>query len=286
MRHIKFLILLLIGILFMNNVFANITLSQNINIKFNINEDLLYVKNNNTNNTNNTNITNINKSFSKNETIYDRPYSFTDNNVNFERVKKNVYLVLGASLIGVGILYLMPESITNWDKDDLKDGDLFKKWGDNVREGPVTDSDDWFLNYVTHPYWGAVYYMAARSSGANAVYSFIFSTLASTLFWEYGVEAFAEVPSKQDLIITPVIGSIIGEGFYLAKRNILSNNYELLGSTIFGHVVIFLMDPITEFFNLFDSDKKEKNKNIHVASFPTFDMRGNYGYNIMLNINF
>ena len=52
---------------------------------------------------------------------------------------------------------------------------IFKKWKDNVSEGPVKDEDDFFLNYITHPYWGAVYYMSARSAGANIFYSFLYS---------------------------------------------------------------------------------------------------------------
>ena len=79
----------------------------------------------------------------------------------------------GASIIGAGILYLLPESFTNWDKDDASN--IFKKWKNNISEGPVKDSDDFFLNYITHPYWGAAYYMSARSSGASAPYSFLFS---------------------------------------------------------------------------------------------------------------
>ena len=227
----------------------------------------------------------INLDYKQNLSIYDKPYSFFENNINFNQIKKNTYLVLGASIIGAGILYLMPESVTNWNKDDLKTGKVFKRWKNNVKEGPVIDKDDWFLNWITHPYWGAAYYMSARSSGANAFYSFLFSTLASTFFWEYGIEAFAEVPSKQDLIITPVIGSIIGEGFYLAKRHIYENDYKLLDSKILGVTTAFLMDPITEVWKLFSKDKTNKN-NIQSFVIPNYNSQNGFSYNIYLTANF
>jgi hypothetical protein len=126
--------------------------------------------------------------------------------------------------------------------------------------------------------------MGARSRGANAPYSFLYSFVLSTFFWEYGVEAFAEVPSKQDLIITPVVGSILGEGFYLAKRNIVSNDYELLNSKFFGHFVLYLIDPITEVANLFIDKPKETEHSF--LSYPTFSSSKGFGYNVVLNFKF
>lgn len=218
------------------------------------------------------------------ESVYQRPYSFTKNNVEFKLLKADTYTMIGACFVGVGILYLLPESFTNWDKSDSTN--IFKKWRKNVKEGPVKDSDDFFLNYITHPYWGAVYYLSARSAGANAFYSFGYSVILSTFFWEYGVEAFAEVPSKQDLIITPVIGSIFGEMFYLSKRHIVNNNYELLGSRIFGRTAIFLMDPITEVSKLFLKERKKENKNLALFSYPTISRAGGFGYNVAINYKF
>jgi hypothetical protein len=221
----------------------------------------------------------------KYQSVYTRPYSFWENDIEFKLAKAQVWTVLGASLAGLGILYLMPESFTNWDKDDSSD--IFKKWRKNVKEGPVRDEDDWFLNWITHPYWGAVYYMSARSAGANAPVSFLYSAFVSTFFWEYGIEAFAEVPSIQDLIITPVVGSIIGEGFYLSKRHILSNDYHLLNSTILGHTAIFLMDPVSEVASWFIKDKKKiENKDVSLYSFPSITRNGDIGYNIPVSIRF
>lgn len=221
------------------------------------------------------------------ESVYTRPYNAFDNNIEYSYIKTSMLVMAGASVLGAGILYLLPESFTNWDKDDASD--IFSKWKNNVTEGPVMDEDDFFLNYVTHPYWGAVYYMSARSAGANVFYSFLYSAILSTFFWEYGVEAFAEVPSKQDLIITPVVGSMFGELFYLSKRRIINNDYQLLGSRTLGKITIFIMDPITEvtkFFLREDKDDLEENKDIALYSFPTIDSHGAFGYNISFSYKF
>jgi hypothetical protein len=185
--------------------------------------------------------------------------------------------MLGASFAAIGILYVMPESVTNWNKSDIKFSRLFQNWHKHVKEGPVKDKDDWFLNWITHPYSGALYYMAGRSAGASSPSSFLVSTIMSTFFWEYGIEAFAEVPSIQDLIITPVVGSILGECFYLMKRNIvMNNNQTLLGSKFLGKAVLILMDPITEVSNLFIGKKKN---DVLGLGYPTYQ-RKHFGYQV------
>ena len=60
-----------------------------------------------------------------------------------------------------------------------------------------------------------------------------------------------EVPSVQDLIITPVAGAVLGECFYKWKRKIVADGYEILGSHALGYVVAFVIDPVNEFVGLF-----------------------------------
>lgn len=104
--------------------------------------------------------------------------------------------------------------------------------------------DDHFLNYVMHPYFGGVYYTAARHSGFNEFESFLYSATLSTFFWEYGVEAFAEVPSWQDLFITPFFGAIVGEMMFEAEQDIVSTGGEVWGSQTMGDVTLFLLNPV------------------------------------------
>lgn len=216
--------------------------------------------------------------------VYDRPYSFTENDVDTTLLKHNTMLLVGSSIVIMGALYLAPSSFTNWDDTS---GNPFSKWWKNVSHHPVIDKDDFFLNYVTHPYSGALYYMGARSAGANGFYSFLYSATLSTFFWEYGVEAFAERPSIQDLIVTPVGGALLGECFYLTKRHILSNNEELWGSRILGKGTLFLIDPMTEVSNLiWDPNDKPMNNTFQIQGMPSYSHKGGFSYGISLQFNF
>lgn len=178
---------------------------------------------------------------SQNPTPYTNHYNYQPSN-KFAYLGVSTGIILGGTLVGAGALYLMPESFTNWDKKEI--ANLDANWRRKVSQGPVVDADDWFLNWITHPYWGAVYYMQPRVAGFSWAESALYSVLASAFFWEYGIEAFAEVPSWQDLVITPAIGSIFGELFYRATLHIHSNQDRLLGSRILGKSTLLLMDPV------------------------------------------
>ncbi len=127
--------------------------------------------------------------------------------------------------------------------------------------------------------------MGARSAGTGAGYSFLYSVALSTFFWEYGVEAFAERPSIQDLFVTPIVGSILGEGFYVAKRHIKENNNELWGSKIMGKTAMCLMDPITEFTDWLFSSSPEKKENMSFQSQPIVGSRS-FGYGLNFTYKF
>lgn len=173
----------------------------------------------------------------QNSLVYPPPYR------DWRRLGYTSTMYIGTTVIAFGILWVMPESTTNWDKKQMKEKGILWKWKENVKAGPVWDKDNWVLNWITHPYCGGIYYMTARTSGFTVVESFAYSTIMSTLFWEYGIESFAEIPSKQDLIITPVIGSVIGEGFFYAKKSILKHDKKVLKSKFLGITSLFLMDP-------------------------------------------
>ncbi|CAM3014638.1 DUF3943 domain-containing protein [Vibrio neptunius] len=163
---------------------------------------------------------------------------------DWDYLKGQTYTILGLSVATVGLMTLLPESITKWDEEDRDLSGLGTKWKDNVTSGPVWDRDDHFLNYVMHPYFGGVYYTAARHSGFNEFESFLYSATLSTFFWEYGVEAFAEVPSWQDLFITPFFGAIVGEMMFEAEQDIVSTGGEVWGSQTMGDVTLFLLNPV------------------------------------------
>ena len=177
---------------------------------------------------------------------------------NWKRLGNDSSMFLGTSIVAFAALWVMPESVTNWDKEQIKEKGILWKWRENVKAGPVWDKDNWVLNYVTHPYFGGVYYMTARSNGFTVLESFGYSTLMSTFFWEYGIEAFAEIPSTQDLIITPIIGSLIGEGFFCAKKSILKHDKKILKSKTLGLTILFLIDPFNTILDGFGYKEKLK----------------------------
>ncbi len=154
------------------------------------------------------------------------------------------YTILGLSVATVGVMTFLPESFTNWTEEDRDMSRLASKWWDNVSAGPVWDKDDHVLNYVMHPYFGGVYYTAARHAGYDEWKSFLYSFTMSTFFWEYGIEAFAEVPSIQDIIVTPVFGAAVGELMYKQEQAILANGGEVWGSKSFGNFNLFLLNPV------------------------------------------
>lgn len=154
----------------------------------------------------------------------------------------SIGIMLTTSVVVAGLLYAMPESVTNWDKNEIKN--IFKNYKRKVSKGPVVDKDDMWINYIGHPYFGAIYYLQPRMAGFAWSESVFFSFIASSLFWEYGVEGFAEIPSWQDLVITPAIGSLVGEGFYRIIRYIQSNDNKLFGQWWLGKTIIWILDPI------------------------------------------
>jgi len=123
---------------------------------------------------------------------------------------------LAYQFAAIGVLYTMPENVTGWT-DEQKSEYSLSTWWDNVTH-PDWDSDDAFINYVTHPYWGAAYYVRARERGWDRSAAFWYSVLLSTSY-EVGAEALFEEPSYQDLIVTPVLGSLLGEYFVRVRDN-------------------------------------------------------------------
>ncbi len=183
---------------------------------------------------------------------YELPYSLTGRTPDWHRLWLNTSALSGAFVGTLLVLECLPEDATTWNRAELRNVPLYTRWYDHVfKKGPEWDHDKFIFNYVLHPYAGAVYYMGARSCGFNVWQSLLYCTLISNVGWEFGVEAFMERPSYQDLMITPLVGSLIGEGFYCVKRRIVDNGYTLFGSRVVGGIVAFLVDPVNEFVSLF-----------------------------------
>jgi hypothetical protein len=160
--------------------------------------------------------------------------------VDSQGLKRDTAYFLGFQVVIVGALYLMPESSTNWDKGDLQNGELLDQWWDHVTH-PHWDGDSPALNYLAHPYWGATYYVRGRERGLCRDQAFLYSAFLSALY-EYTLEAFAEPVSIQDLLVTPVIGSIVGELWFEPIRERIRAKPGALSGL--DKSVLFLTDPL------------------------------------------
>lgn len=138
----------------------------------------------------------------------------------------------------VVILYLAPEKLSGWSQED-KENYSFSKWKENV-SNPVWDDDEWWVNYILHPYWGATYYIRARERGLKQSHSFWYAVLLSTLY-EFGAEAMFEPVSIQDLVVTPVAGALLGEYLFSPIREWVRAKDQLYWS---DKTVLFITDPL------------------------------------------
>src|SRR5262249_17905438 len=87
---------------------------------------------------------------------------------------------------------------------------------------------------------GSELYLRGRAQGCSPLGSFLFASAASVV-WEFGIESWYERPSFQDLIITPVAGSLIGEARFRAKRALLE------ADTGFSRTLAVAIDPLQSF---------------------------------------
>jgi hypothetical protein len=153
-----------------------------------------------------------------------------------KKIGRAELLIGGAELVGITALILTPKKITGWSPDWTQDA-----WN-NMRHSlsmlPVWDKDDWQINYVGHPIAGSFYYNSLRSQNASIFHSFLFAT-AQSFIWEYIIEATAEKPSTQDLIVTPVVGSILGESVHRLTMNMRRN-----GFNFFEKVLVLFFNPL------------------------------------------
>ena len=103
------------------------------------------------------------------------------------------------------------------------------------QQPPVVDYDAAFYNYGVHPYMGNLFYLSSRNRGGSAASSFLVSAITAASF-EYIIESFTQPPSINDLIITPVLGSILGECSFRVIRHMKADHHfnllEKIGFTL------------------------------------------------------
>ena len=177
-------------------------------------------------------------------------------NKRYECIVKELAYMQVFAIGTIGVIALLPENISQWTNEDKKFTDareLLQKHAHNIAKGPVWDNDAWAVNYIGHPVAGSYFYVWGRQSGLSWQESAMLTTLMSTFFWEYGWEAFAETPSTQDLIVTPLLGSILGEGTNYLYNRIVENDGKIYNMKWLGDLGRGLLNPIGEMNKYLDS---------------------------------
>lgn len=155
---------------------------------------------------------------------------------DWQGLRRDTWYFVGYQVVAVGLLQALPEDDTNFERGDPD----FGKWHHNV-SNPVWDKDDFFVNYVLHPYWGAAYYIRGRERGLSRWQALGYSALLSAIY-EFGAEAMFEPVSYQDLFITPLAGWLLGEYVFTPIRaSIKAKDGEL---DMLDKTALVLTDPL------------------------------------------
>ncbi len=144
---------------------------------------------------------------------------------------------VGYEAVAAGVLYVLPEDVTKWSPEQRRTS--LQRWWENVRH-PMWDDDHWYVNYLGHPYFGAIAYIRARERRFGAFGGFWYAALLSGLY-EFGIEALFERPSYQDLIVTPVGGLLLGALLFEPIRERILRKPELRW---YDHIPLALTDPL------------------------------------------
>lgn len=112
----------------------------------------------------------------------------------------------------------------------------FKAALDNISGKYVFDTSLFITNFIGHPYHGALYTMAARSNGLS-YYMTIPYNFAGSYMWEIGAEA--ELPSINDLIVTPLSGVMVGEMLFRISESFYHSGNKA------KKIVSYVINPIS-----------------------------------------
>ena len=159
------------------------------------------------------------------------------------------------------------------------------------------DTDRFGNNFLLHPYFGGMYFNAARTQGYNYYASTAFA-LGGAYMWKiFGENG---MPEREDLINTTLSGAFFGEIFYRLSSNILDDRTR--GSErVFREIVGGLIDPVRGFnrllqgktFRVTNKEVYEENPlNVSLYagmrqvndSYPSVSGQGNN--NLMINAQF
>ncbi|MCK9324602.1 MAG: DUF3943 domain-containing protein [Bacteroidales bacterium] len=116
---------------------------------------------------------------------------------------------------------------------------------------PVWDDDHWSWNYEAHAYMGSLSYLAYRNRDAHWLEAAA-GTALNSLIYEYVIAGGTQRPSYQDMILTPTLGSLLGEGLYQLKKRVFLRDKRL---NTLEKILVTITDPFEVFYFGFDYNK-------------------------------
>jgi len=117
-------------------------------------------------------------------------------------------------------------------------------------EWPKIDKDHWSWNYEAHPYMGSLSYLTYRNRKAS-LWESVAGTALNSVIYEYIIAGGTQRPSINDMLVTPIGGSLLGEGLYQLKKYVIRDKY----LSLFDKILLTIIDPIEVFYFGFNYQK-------------------------------
>lgn len=194
--------------------------------------------------------------------------------------EKTKYVVMTQAAL-LGMLIMLPESLSKWDKAEINRIGPLKHWEKHTFHAPVIDHDRMWVN-ASHAFLaGNGYHMMCRNLGYSPLECLGYSAVMSTMH-EMALETFAEYPSIQDLIVTPLGGFVFGEGSYHIQLLIRANDSKVLGSKILGRIILVSINPLGKVVDTMETlfgetiKKHQLHMQIGYGNLPTSEYPANY----------
>lgn len=169
---------------------------------------------------------------------------FNNTQTVFNRFAYSQAILWPSAVAGHLYVYLREDNI-NWHQLVT-----LKTYQKTFTMPPVWDKDSISWNYGVHPIMGSVSYLAYRNKGGHWAEAFAGAAINSAIY-EYLIAGGTQRPSINDLIVTPVLGSLLGEGIYRLKKRMVSDHY----LSFIEKVIITATDPFEALYYGFNYGK-------------------------------
>lgn len=110
----------------------------------------------------------------------------------------------------------------------------FEEYRRNFGGTVLFDNDKEYWNWIVHPYSGSQLYLYYRANAYSPADAFQMAFVSSLLF-EYTIETYTEPASMEDLINTPILGTVLGYFFERVSMKLV--NSPVRWQRWIGHII-------------------------------------------------